>query len=169
MVAKWFAQHLVWRPRPTQYCVRWGPSSPCGKGTAAPTFRPMSVVAKWSPISTTAELLFSYANDLGKTQTRSSPVRYSGAFLKVVAKLEGLGMEVGAKKGAAPEAEAFVTDMLNFEANCKEIRKMMKIIYKQFAVKSNVNCIKSIRCKKWHAISMKWHRWGRLKLVTVDK
>ena len=26
------------------------------RGTAAPTFRPMSIVAKWSPISATAEL-----------------------------------------------------------------------------------------------------------------
>jgi len=37
-------------------------SSPPKKrgGTGAPTFRPMSVVAKWSPISATAELLLSY-------------------------------------------------------------------------------------------------------------
>jgi len=35
-----------------------GPSSPHGKGTAAPTFRPMSTVAKQSPIVATAELLY---------------------------------------------------------------------------------------------------------------
>jgi len=36
------------RPRPRRQCVRWGPSSPPPKksGTAAPTFRPMSIVAK---------------------------------------------------------------------------------------------------------------------------
>ena len=31
---------------------------PTERGTAAPTFRPMSIVAKRSPISATAELLF---------------------------------------------------------------------------------------------------------------
>jgi len=34
-------------------------ASPTERGTAAPTFRPMSTVAKRSPISATAELLFS--------------------------------------------------------------------------------------------------------------
>jgi len=36
------------------------PAPPCGMGPSSPppTFRPMSVVAKWSPISATAELLF---------------------------------------------------------------------------------------------------------------
>ena len=39
--------------------VRWGPSSPTERGTAAPpTFWPMSIVAKRLPISATAELLF---------------------------------------------------------------------------------------------------------------
>jgi len=33
---------------------------PTERGTAAPTFRPMSIVAKWSPISATAELLYYY-------------------------------------------------------------------------------------------------------------
>jgi len=33
-------------------------ASPTERGTAAPTFRPMSTVAKRSPISATAELLF---------------------------------------------------------------------------------------------------------------
>jgi len=39
------------------HCVRWGPSSTHGKGIASPTFRPMTVVAKRSPILATAELL----------------------------------------------------------------------------------------------------------------
>jgi len=42
-------------PRP--HCVRRGPTSP-KKGTTAPNFRPMSIVAKRSSISATAELLF---------------------------------------------------------------------------------------------------------------
>jgi len=35
-----------------------GDPAPHGKGTAAPTFRPMFIVAKRSPISATAELVF---------------------------------------------------------------------------------------------------------------
>jgi len=34
------------------------PALPAERGTAAPTFRPVSIVAKRSPISATAELLF---------------------------------------------------------------------------------------------------------------
>jgi len=34
------------------------PAPTTGRGTAAPTFRPMSIVAKRSPISATAELLY---------------------------------------------------------------------------------------------------------------
>jgi len=34
------------------------PALPTERGTTAPTFRPMSIVAKRSPISATAELLF---------------------------------------------------------------------------------------------------------------
>jgi len=34
------------------------PATPTERGTAPPTFRPMSIVAKRSPISATAELLF---------------------------------------------------------------------------------------------------------------
>ena len=45
------------RPRPRRHCVRWGPSSPTERGTAGPTFRPMSTVVKRSPISATAEFL----------------------------------------------------------------------------------------------------------------
>jgi len=40
--------------------VRWGPIS-LQRGTAAPNFRPMSVVAKRSPISATAEHLFAFS------------------------------------------------------------------------------------------------------------
>ena len=47
--------------------------------TAAPTFRPISVVAKRSPISTSAELLFSDAENLGKTQTGSTPIEVPNA------------------------------------------------------------------------------------------
>ena len=48
------------KPRPKPHCVRWGPSSPPPKkkGDTAPNFRQMFIVAKWSPISATAELLF---------------------------------------------------------------------------------------------------------------
>jgi len=54
-------QDAIWyggRPRPRLHCVKWGPSSPTERGTAAPSFWPVSIVAKWSPISATAELLF---------------------------------------------------------------------------------------------------------------
>jgi len=40
------------------YCARWGPSSPMERDTASPTFWAMSIVAKRSPSSSTAELLF---------------------------------------------------------------------------------------------------------------
>jgi len=40
------------------HIVRWGPSFPTERGSAATTFRPMSILAKRSPISATAELLF---------------------------------------------------------------------------------------------------------------
>jgi len=57
----WMDQDVTWyigRRRPRQHCVRWGLSSPpVERGTAAPTFRPMSIVAKRSRISATAELL----------------------------------------------------------------------------------------------------------------
>ena len=51
-------QDATWyegRPRPRRHCVKWGPSSP--KRGTAPNFRPMSIVAKRSPISATAEHL----------------------------------------------------------------------------------------------------------------
>jgi len=57
------SRHATWyggRPRPRRHCVIWGPAPPQEKGhsSAFPTFRPMSVVAKRSPISATAEHLF---------------------------------------------------------------------------------------------------------------
>ena len=51
--------------QPRRLCVRWGPSSP-QKGVTAPNFRPMSIMAKWSSISATAELLFSLRLTLAK-------------------------------------------------------------------------------------------------------
>jgi len=56
----WMDQDATWygaRPRPKPHCVRWGPSSPTERDTSAPTFRPISIVAERSPISTAAELL----------------------------------------------------------------------------------------------------------------
>jgi len=57
----WMDQDATWyrgRPRSRRHCVRWGLSYFHGKGTAAPpTSRPMSTVAKRSPISATAKLL----------------------------------------------------------------------------------------------------------------
>jgi len=44
----WMHQDETWhgdRPRPRPHCVRWGPSS-SQKGGTAPTFLPMSIVAK---------------------------------------------------------------------------------------------------------------------------
>jgi len=56
----WIDEDATWcggRPRPRRHCVRRGPCSPTEKGTAAPpTFQPMSIVAKRSPILATAEL-----------------------------------------------------------------------------------------------------------------
>jgi len=49
-------QDVTWyggRPRPRPYCVTWGTSSP----EKEPQFRPVSIVAKRSPISATAEHL----------------------------------------------------------------------------------------------------------------
>jgi len=55
-------QGVTWyegRPRPRPHCVTWGPSSPVkGAGPPVPpprNFQPMSIVAKRSPISATAE------------------------------------------------------------------------------------------------------------------
>jgi len=58
----WMDQDATWygdRPRPRPHCVRRGSSCLHGLGysSSSPTFRPMSM-AKRSPISATAELLF---------------------------------------------------------------------------------------------------------------
>ena len=45
----WMNQNATWcrgRPRPKRHCVRWGSISPPQKGSRAPNFRPMSIVAK---------------------------------------------------------------------------------------------------------------------------
>jgi len=45
----WMDQDTIWyggKPWPSRHCVKWGSSS-SGKGTAPPTFRSMSIVAKW--------------------------------------------------------------------------------------------------------------------------
>jgi len=56
----WMDHNATWyrgRPRPRPHYVRWGPSSPMERGSAPPTFRPTSIVAKRSPISATAGLV----------------------------------------------------------------------------------------------------------------
>jgi len=57
----WMDQDATWyggKPLPRPHCVRRGPNYPMERGTAAPTFRPMSMLAKRSPISATYELLY---------------------------------------------------------------------------------------------------------------
>jgi len=54
----WVDQDATWYgdcPWPKPHCVRWGPNSTPGKRGIASNFRPMSIVAKRSPISSTAE------------------------------------------------------------------------------------------------------------------
>jgi len=56
----WMDQHATWyrgRPRPRPHCARWGPSSPQRGTDPTPNFQPTCIVAKWSPISATAEHL----------------------------------------------------------------------------------------------------------------
>jgi len=62
----WTDQGATWyggRHRPRPHCVTWGPSSPPPKkgGTAPSNFRPMSIVAKRSPIWATA-LFFNFVS-----------------------------------------------------------------------------------------------------------
>jgi len=64
----WMDQDATWcegRSRPRPHCVTWGSSSP-PEGTA-PTVRPMSIVAKRSPISATAEHLLWSPYGIGQT------------------------------------------------------------------------------------------------------
>jgi len=69
----WMDQDATWyedRPRPWPHCFRWGPS-PLPERGRAPSFWPMSIVAKRAPISATAELL--YINEMGE---RSQTYRF---------------------------------------------------------------------------------------------
>jgi len=71
----WIDQDATWyggRSRPGPHCVRWGGTQlPTRKGAQQPppTFRLMSIAARRSPISATAELLFLMG-------TRTRPHRY---------------------------------------------------------------------------------------------
>jgi len=59
----WMDEDAAWygsRPRAMPHCTRWGPSFR-ERGTAAPSFRPMSIVVTVA-ISATAELLLEYLN-----------------------------------------------------------------------------------------------------------
>jgi len=50
----WMAENAAWyesRPRPRPHSVRQGPSSPRERGTAAPSFRPISIVATVAHLS----------------------------------------------------------------------------------------------------------------------
>ena len=53
--ATWYGS----RPGPGDIVLDGNPAAPMEWGTAAPTFRAMPIVAKQSPISATAELLYS--------------------------------------------------------------------------------------------------------------
>jgi len=57
----WMDQDTIWyggRPRPRRHRVRWDPvPRPSKRAQQLPSFRPMSIVAKRSPVSATAELL----------------------------------------------------------------------------------------------------------------
>ena len=61
----WMDQDATWyggRPRPRPHCVRWEPSSPpkgAQQHSSPPSFRPMSIVAKRSPMSNGRPLLSS--------------------------------------------------------------------------------------------------------------
>jgi len=57
----WMDQDATWygvRSWPRRHYVKWGPSSPPQRKGHTPNFWPVSIVAKRSPISATAELLF---------------------------------------------------------------------------------------------------------------
>jgi len=72
-------QDATWyggRPRPRRHCIRWGPGFPHIKGhSSAPPFRPMSIVAKRSPISATAKLLCMLRLYSGGFATAPKPVK----------------------------------------------------------------------------------------------
>jgi len=59
----WMDHDSTWyggRPLPRRHCVRWG-ANPPKKRHITPTFRPMSIVAKPSPISAPAEFLLPFS------------------------------------------------------------------------------------------------------------
>jgi len=59
----WMDQDATWyegRPRPRPHCITCGPSSPSQRGHILPNFRSMSIVAKRSPTSATAEPLLKF-------------------------------------------------------------------------------------------------------------
>jgi len=64
----WMDQDATWnegRSQPRPRCVRWDPACFPGKWhSSPPSFWPMSIVAKRSPISATAELLLYFACDV---------------------------------------------------------------------------------------------------------
>jgi len=80
--------HLVHMPRPRRHCVIWGPSYPPEKrghsSPRHPIFRPMSIVAKRSPISATAELLYYYTGRQQSfiTETYPRKIRSSATVVK---------------------------------------------------------------------------------------
>jgi len=58
----WMDQDATWyggRSRHRPHCVRWGQAPP-ERGIAAPSFRPLSIVAKRLPISATLSYCFLY-------------------------------------------------------------------------------------------------------------
>jgi len=68
----WMDQDTNWyggRPRPRRHCARWGLSCP------SPTFQPMSIVTKRSPISVTADLLLH--------SSRQSVIEHIGASCSI--------------------------------------------------------------------------------------
>jgi len=61
----WMDQDATWyggRPQPRPHCVTWEPAHP--QRCTALQFRPMSIVAKWSPISATAEYVFYFTGKM---------------------------------------------------------------------------------------------------------
>jgi len=81
----WMDQDAIWygvRSRPRPHCVIWGPSLPQKSGHSPyPNFRPMSVVAKRSPISATAEHLFYYGRPIGVSSCNGRPTYFRPVIL----------------------------------------------------------------------------------------
>ena len=76
------AKDATWyegRPRPRRHCDIWGPSSPY-KVAQSPTFRPMSIVAKRSPISAIAELLSMLKSLLWSPYVIGQTIIFSSCF-----------------------------------------------------------------------------------------